>query len=558
MHSQLRSMRKLASKLLQKKNAHKHDFTGVKKAIKASLKNLRDMIQAGHTHDTAALREAKATADSRSQKHEVDAKTKILGFKHKACPTMRAKLDANKKWDEAKKAVKGVLDQNVPMEGVTYADMDLAKDNPALGSKLRELWRAQKVKYTAAKAKATSAQGVHEKADQKHAAAMAVFKSAVTQQAEFVNKACNEAISDYSQLKKEVDSNVRTRRALAIAIEVVECHITNLTDNVKAATCAKEKKNADTKKWLITEPEPSACKPKNDLIVTFGPISWVPTKENCAAHHWHAGACDDAVCPAGQMKRVGLGDLSTLRSPEKCCYPKKCVSILAQFSGPNRARSGGRHYWTEGYGFTHHSATCQTHCKGLGSTFFRWAMAFRKGRPNYYECVCSKNWTLEKLAANQEHLNPSTAKPCNPQTRPSTQVAEAKTESKQLPGCVQSIHWDKSCLAYYKCPTAIGNLNNIAGRAMKFSGNGVKLDSMEGRKIDTYQKCLDACKTAGSPYFNYHRAPNNVECRCSKPGVTIQHILKLDKHLDFSKPCDPRKNNQWCLAPVDWTPSCGI
>merc|ERR1711934_974169 len=250
------------AELLQdgKAKAYAHDFAKSKNAIEA----LNNDLDSGHNHDVAALKTA--AADNKNHVANTDAKNKrsVHGVRNKACPTKRAEEKA----DEEKKAAKGAMDgiYNTKICGIstTWRDMDIEKDAPKMGTVLRNKWDATRAKYVAAKNKYDAAVKAHQSAINAHAAAMEAFKTALAIQAAATLAACEAAKAEYEILKRDVASNVVTRKQTFVAALVIKCCTDNMTNNAAAKKCADNKRSANTSKFNINPPGIGACKSKGE------------------------------------------------------------------------------------------------------------------------------------------------------------------------------------------------------------------------------------------------------------------------------------------------------
>merc|ERR1711939_434345 len=258
------------AELLQdgKAKAYAHDFAKSKKAIEAAIEALNNDLDSGHNQNYVANTDAKN-------------KRSVHGVRNKACPTKRAEEKA----DEEKKAAKGAMDgiYNTKICGIstTWRDMDIEKDAPKMGTVLRNKWDATRAKYVAAKNKYDAAVKARQSAINAHAAAMEAFKTALAIQAAATLAACEAAKAEYEILKRDVASNVVTRKQTFVAALVIKCYTDNMTNNAAAKKCADNKRSANTSKFNITPPGIGACKSKGENSDSYGPASWKPTKANC-------------------------------------------------------------------------------------------------------------------------------------------------------------------------------------------------------------------------------------------------------------------------------------
>merc|ERR550514_609084 len=256
------------AELLQdgKAKAYAHDFAKSKKAIEAAIEALNNDLDSGNNHV--------ANTDAKN-------KRSVHGVRNKACPTKRAEEKA----DEEKKAAKGAMDgiYNTKICGIstTWRDMDIEKDAPKMGTVLRNKWDATRAKYVAAKNKYDAAVKAHQSAINAHAAAMEAFKTALAIQAAATLAACEAAKAEYEILKRDVASNVVTRKQTFVAALVIKCYTDNMTNNAAAKKCADNKRSANTSKFNINPPGIGACKSKGENSDSYGPASWKPTEANC-------------------------------------------------------------------------------------------------------------------------------------------------------------------------------------------------------------------------------------------------------------------------------------
>merc|ERR1711988_1925924 len=220
-----------------KAKAYAHDFNASKRAI-AALKSLNDDLDAGHSHDKAALQTSKNDNTNAINTAHSKNKASVKSVRGKACPTKRAEEAA----DAAKKKAKGDMDSiyNKKICGIstTWRDMDIEKETPKMGTVLRNEWDKTRAKYVAAKTKHDNAIKAHEESIAKHNAAMSAFTTALNIQAANTLATCQTAHAEFEALKKEVASNVMTRKQVYIAGLVIKCYVTHMTDNAAAKKCA--------------------------------------------------------------------------------------------------------------------------------------------------------------------------------------------------------------------------------------------------------------------------------------------------------------------------------
>jgi len=271
------------TELLQegKAKAYAHDFAASKRAIEAAIKSLNDDLDAGHNHDVAALKTAKNDNTNHVKNTDSKNKASVKTVRHKVCPTKRAEEKAEEEKASAKKAMDGIYNTKICGISTTWRDMDIEKDTPKMGTVLRNKWDATRAKYVKAKAKYDAAVKAHRTAVEKHGAAMAAFKTALGIQAAATEAACKAAAAEYEILKRDVASNVVTRKQTFVAALVIKCYTDNMTNNAAAKKCADNKRSANTSKFDINPPALHACKSKASNMDSYGPSSWKPTKANC-------------------------------------------------------------------------------------------------------------------------------------------------------------------------------------------------------------------------------------------------------------------------------------
>merc|ERR1711981_1177033 len=144
--------------------------------------------------------------------------------------------------------------------------------------------------------------GAYNKAAREHAGAMSAFKATVKTEASNAHAACRNAHKAYELLKKDVASNVRTRKQVYIASKVITCYIDNLKNNGGAKNCADRARRANTSRWNISAPKMNACLSKVALQAQLGPLSWRPSKRNCHANHWNERGIKERATKERQSK----------------------------------------------------------------------------------------------------------------------------------------------------------------------------------------------------------------------------------------------------------------
>jgi len=267
-----------------KESAYAHDFAASKKAIETALKALNDDLDAGHRHDEAALRTSKDDNTKAINTVDSNNEASVKTVRGKACPTKRAEEAADEAKKKAKTDMDAIYNKKICGISTTWRDMDIEKDTPKMGSVLRNEWDKTRVTYVAAKSKYDASVKAHEDAVNANKASMAAFTTALDIQAAATVTACETAHSEYETLKKDVASNVVTRKQTYIAGLVIKCYVDHMTDNAAAKKCADSNRTASTTKFDINPPSLAACTSKAKNMDTYGPATWLPTADNCKEH----------------------------------------------------------------------------------------------------------------------------------------------------------------------------------------------------------------------------------------------------------------------------------
>merc|ERR1712072_1570894 len=172
--------------LIQKAKAYKHSF-GARNALRAAIRALVSELNSGHNHDRNALNNERNAGHNAIRNESNRGKGVTRRYREKACPTKKAQVEAE-------------------------AARNSAKYNAAVRA--------------------------YNKAAREHSGAMAAFKATVKAEASNAHAACRNAHKAYEILKKDVASNVSTRKQVYIASKVITCYIDNLSNNGGAKGCA--------------------------------------------------------------------------------------------------------------------------------------------------------------------------------------------------------------------------------------------------------------------------------------------------------------------------------
>merc|ERR1711977_692560 len=264
-----------------KTKAYVHNFRSTQAAIRAALKALNDELLAGHKHDEAVLKNAKRRHGGSVSSTVGAAKNKVKGYKHKGCPTKRSEENANEKKMKAKKKRDDLGKGKICPLRTTWGDMDVEKAVPKYGSELRNAWDKKRAEWLRHHNAYMSATRVHSSAKTKHDKVMASFRTALNLEASNAKKACDNANAEFETLKRDVASNVATRKQAHISSLVVKCYVDNMTSNSAAKVCADRARKADVSIWNINGGSLAACASTHQLEHSFGPASWTASHTNC-------------------------------------------------------------------------------------------------------------------------------------------------------------------------------------------------------------------------------------------------------------------------------------
>merc|ERR1712054_744755 len=260
----------------EKAKAYAHNFNNSKKAIRSALKALTNQLNAGHKHDVNALRLERNRGNGIIGKANSGGKGKVMSFRAKACPTKRMEDEARAKKEAARKNMNNL-------------------GNGKICTELRNKWDKARDKFNKSRGKYNAAAKAHKIALQKYNVAMAQFKTALRIEVANARTACSNAHKEYEALKKEVASNVNSRKNVFISTLVITCYVDNITSNASAKACANKKRRASTNQWNINGGTLARCPSKAHLEASFGPKGWQPTKRTCHHSHWNEKSYKSAM-----------------------------------------------------------------------------------------------------------------------------------------------------------------------------------------------------------------------------------------------------------------------
>lgn len=276
----------------KRSKAYSHNFNRSKNAIRSALKALTAQLNAGHRHDSAALRGERGRGNKVISSTQNKGRSKCSNYRHKACPTKRLEREANARKEAARRSMNNQGNGKVCSGGLgtTFGDMDVEKNVPKFGTELRNKWNRARALYLKNRGKFNAAAKAHRAANAKHNAAMAKFKTALRIEVANAVSACRNAHKEYEALKREVASNVGSRKQVFISTLLITCYVDNITSNASAKACADRKRRASTSQWNINGGSLSRCPSKAHLTNSFGPAGWKPSSRSCHLKHWHEAA----------------------------------------------------------------------------------------------------------------------------------------------------------------------------------------------------------------------------------------------------------------------------
>merc|ERR1711881_462626 len=272
--------------LIQKARAYKHSF-GARNALRAAIGALVSELTSGHNHDRNALNNERNAGHNAINNAKNRGKGVTRRYREKACPTKKAQVEAETARNNAKNGLNRIKRRKICNLSTSWFDMNIKGSAPKFGGVLRNKWDKARAAYLRDLAKYNAAVRAYNKAAREHAASMAAFKATVKAEASNVHSACRNAHKAYEILKRDVASNVRTRKQVYIASKVITCYIDNLSNNGGAKNCADRARRTNTSRWNINAPRMNACLSKDALHGQLGPVNWRPSKRNCHARHWN-------------------------------------------------------------------------------------------------------------------------------------------------------------------------------------------------------------------------------------------------------------------------------
>merc|ERR1711981_465286 len=272
--------------LIQKAKAYKHSF-GARNALRAAIRALLSELTSGHNHDRNALNNERNAGHNAIRNASNRGKGVTRRYREKACPTKKAQVEAEAARNSAKSNMNSIKRRKICNLNTSWFDMNIKGAAPKFGGELRNKWDKARADYIRKASKYNAAVRAYNKAARAHAGAMAAFHATVKAEASNTHASCRNAHKAYELLKRDVASNVRTRKQVYIASKVITCYIDNLKNNGGAKNCANRARRANTSRWNINAAKLGACVSKAALEAQLGPLSWRPSKRNCHAKHWN-------------------------------------------------------------------------------------------------------------------------------------------------------------------------------------------------------------------------------------------------------------------------------
>jgi hypothetical protein len=302
--------------LIQKAKAYKHSF-GARNALRAAIRALVSELNSGHNHDRNALNNERNAGHNAIRNASNRGKGVTRKYREKACPTKKAMVEAEAARNSAKNALNSIKRRKVCNLNTSWFDMNIKGAAPKFGGELRNKWDKARADYLRKLSKYNAAVRAYNKAAREHAGAMSAFKATVKAEASNAHAACRNAHKAYELLKKDVASNVRTRKQVYIASKVITCYIDNLKNNGGAKNCADRARRANTSRWNISAPKMNACLSKVALQAQLGPLSWRPSKRNCHANHWNERGIKERSTKERQSKERNSKERATKKANER-------------------------------------------------------------------------------------------------------------------------------------------------------------------------------------------------------------------------------------------------
>merc|ERR1711939_300707 len=302
--------------LIQKARAYKHSF-GARNALRAAIRALVSELTSGHNHDRNALNNERNAGHNAIRSASSRGKGITRRYREKACPTKKAQIEAEAARNSAKSAMNSIKRRKVCNLKTSWFDMNLKGDAPKFSAALRNKWDKSRADYLRKLALYNAAVRKYNRAAREHAASMSAFKATVKAEASNTHAACRNAHKAYELLKKDVASNVHTRKQVYIASKVITCYIDNLKNNGGAKNCADRARRANTSRWNINAAKLGACVSKAALEAQLGPLSWRPSKRNCHAKHWNERGYKEKANKERQSKERATKERATKKANER-------------------------------------------------------------------------------------------------------------------------------------------------------------------------------------------------------------------------------------------------
>merc|ERR1712216_131123 len=234
-------------------------------------------------------------------------------YREKACPTKKAQVEAEAARNSAKSNMNSIKRRKICNLNTSWFDMNIKGAAPKFGGELRNKWDKARADYIRKASKYNAAVRAYNKAARAHAGAMAAFHATVKAEASNAHATCRNAHKAYEILKKDVASNVSTRKQVYIASKVITRYIDNLKNNGGAKNCADRARRANTSRWNISAPKMNACLSKVALQAQLGPLSWRPSKPT-ATPTTGTSAASRSAAPRSARARSATPRSATTRS----------------------------------------------------------------------------------------------------------------------------------------------------------------------------------------------------------------------------------------------------
>jgi len=302
--------------------AYAHNFSKSKKALHSALNMLVSELKAGHKHDVNVLKQTKRSLEAGLNSGIKAAAAKTKNAKHKVCPLQRTEEKTRAKRNSAYGAMMATGRGKVCPLSTTLGDMDIDKNVPAFGVALRNKWDRVKAKFVKQNKAHNAARKAHEAAKRRVTGQYAALRTAVKLEASNSHRNCQNEKREYELLKKDVFSNVKTRKSVATSVLVVKCYVNHITNNNASRNCANRARRQSQAIWNIRAPAWKNCASVASFSAKFGPVGWKASYRNCAGHRREVAAKEKARKRAERAKKEKTAKEKKAKARERAAKEK--------------------------------------------------------------------------------------------------------------------------------------------------------------------------------------------------------------------------------------------